>query len=136
MHYLTVLHFEPGNPGIGVTVPDLPAVSSAGDSVPEALTNVAEAILVYLEVLAEDGHDLPVPSEELPSVEPGQVLAIVDVDLAKMDPAHSKAIRLNVTIPNYALNLIDQAAAATGASRSGFITRAALTYIERKTART
>ena len=134
MHYLTVLHLEPGKPGVGVTVPDLPAVSSAGDSIPEALANVTEAILLYLEVLAEDGHDLPVPTEELPSVEPDQVLAVADVELAKMDPVHSKATRLNVTIPDYALSQIDQAAAAAGASRSGSITRAALTYIERKTA--
>ena len=135
MHYLAMLHIEEGKPGIGVTVPDLPAVSSAGDSVDEALANVADAILLYLEVLAEDGHDLPAPSGELPEVEPGQVLAIVNVDLAKMEPARSKAVRLNVSIPGYAVNLIDQAAASVGASRSGFITRATLDYIDRRVAR-
>lgn len=72
MHYLAVLHVEEGKSGIGVTVPDLPAVSSAGDSFEEALANAAEAILVYLEVLAEDGHDLPVPREGFPSSSPGR----------------------------------------------------------------
>ena len=135
MHYLAVLHIEPGKPGIGVTVPDLPAVSSAGDSFDEALANVSEAILLYLEVLAEDGHDLPVPSGELPGVEPGQVLAVVNVDLSRMEPARSKAVRLNVSIPGYAVNLIDRAAASVGASRSGFITRATLDYIDRRAGR-
>lgn len=135
MHYLAVLHIEEGKSGIGVTVPDLPAVSSAGDSFDEALSNAAEAILAYFEVLAEDGLDLPAPTGELPEVEPGQVLAIVNVDLAKMKPARSKAVRLNVSIPNYAVNLIDRAAARVGASRSGFITKAALDYIDRRAAR-
>ena len=44
MHYLAVLHIEEGKTGIGVTVPDLPAVSSAGDSVGAG----QRAILVYL----------------------------------------------------------------------------------------
>lgn len=137
MHYLAVLHIEEGKSGIGVTVPDLPAVSSAGDSIDEALANVTEAILVYLEVLAEDGLDLPVPTGELPKVAAGQVLAIVDVDLSKMEvePARRKAVRLNVSIPGYAVNLIDQAAASVGASRSGFITKATLDYIDRRVGR-
>ncbi len=137
MHYLAVLHVEEGKSGIGVTVPDLPAVSSAGDSFEEALANAAEAILVYLEVLAEDGHDLPVPRGGLPELEPGQVLAIVNVDLSKMEiePARRKAVRLNVSIPGYAVNLIDQAAASVGASRSGFITKATLDYIDRRVGR-
>ena len=114
-----MLHVEEGKSGIGVTVPDLPAVSSAGGSFEEALANAAETILVYLEVLAEDGHDLPVPRGGLPELEPGQVLAIVNVDLSKMEiePARRKAVRLNVSIPSYAVNLIDQAAASLGASR-------------------
>ena len=137
MHYLAVLHIEEGKTGIGVTVPDLPAVSSAGDSVTEALANVTEAILVYLEVLTEDGRDLPVPRGELPELEPGQVIAIVNVDLSKMEiePARRKAVRLNVSIPDYVVSLIDQAAARVGASRSGFITKATLDYIDRRVAR-
>ena len=39
--------------------------------------------------------------EGFPSKSPGQVLAIVNVDLSKMEiePARRKAVRLNVSIP-------------------------------------
>ena len=50
-------------------------------------------------------------------------------------PARRKAVRLNVSIPGYAVNLIDQAAASVGASRSGFITKATLDYIDRRVGR-
>ena len=41
------------------------------------------------------------------------MLAIVNVDLSKLEiePARRKAVRLNVSIPGYTVNLIDQAAA-------------------------
>ena len=44
----------------------------------------------------------------------------------EIEPARRNAVRLNVSIPGYAVNLIDQAAASVGASRSGFITKATL----------
>ena len=132
MRYLIVLHTEPGRTDYGVTVPDLPGVTSAGDTLVEALDNAREAILLYLEVLAEDGQEVPAPSGELPGdLEAGDTLALVDVDLAKVEPTR-KAIRLNVTIPGYAVALIDQAARRAGTSRSGFLTRAALATIEQR----
>ena len=73
------------------------------------------------------------PRGELPELEPGQVIAIVNVDLSKMEiePARRKAVRLNVSIPDYVVSLIDQAAARV----SGFITKATLDYIDRRVAR-
>lgn len=134
MRYLIVLHAEPGRTDYGVTVPDLPGCTSVGDTLDEALTNAEEAIRVYLEVLVEDGGAIPTPSRETPPLESGEVLGVVDVDLDKIEPAR-KAQRLNVSIPGYAVAMIDEAAKRAGESRSYFLTRAALEYIERRASR-
>lgn len=52
--------FEPQEEGgYTVTVPALPGCISEGDSYDEALTNIREAIALYLESLQADGIDIP-----------------------------------------------------------------------------
>lgn len=58
MRYPIALHTDDGK-CFGVTVPDIPGCFSAGASEDEALENVREAILGHLELLAEDGEDVP-----------------------------------------------------------------------------
>ena len=58
MRYLVVLETAPGRTDYGVTVPDLPGCTSAGDTLDEALGNAEDAILSYLGVLVEDGKPL------------------------------------------------------------------------------
>ena len=54
--------FEPQEEGgYTVTVPSLPGCISEGDTYDEALTNIKEAIALYLESLQADG--LPIPDE-------------------------------------------------------------------------
>ena len=54
--------FEPQDEGgYTVTVPSLPGCVSEGDSFDEALTNIKEAIALYIESLRADG--LPAPEE-------------------------------------------------------------------------
>lgn len=52
---------EPGTKktAFGVVVPDLRGSFSAGDTVEEAFDCAREAIEAHLEVLAEEGKDLP-----------------------------------------------------------------------------
>ena len=59
------------------------------------------------------------------------MLALVDIDLNKLTLS-SKTVRLNVTIPERTVALIDHAAKRAGTSRSAFLTHAALTYMERQ----
>lgn len=49
--------------GYVVSCPSLPGCHSQGETIDEALTNIREAIALYIEVLEEDG--LPIPSDEL-----------------------------------------------------------------------
>ena len=50
--------------GFTVIVPSLPGCISEGDTEAEALTNIKEAIELYIEVLTEDGKEIPQDSDE------------------------------------------------------------------------
>ena len=64
--------------GYVVSVPALPGCVSQGDTFEEALSNIREAILLYLETLREEG--VPVPDET-------HLLVEVAVDVPETSPA-------------------------------------------------
>ena len=119
--------------GYGVTVPDLPGCFSAGDTLDEAIESAREAIACHVEGLLMDGE--PVPARA--SLEAHQanedyrdaVWAIVAVDISRLS---SKTKRINITLPERVLAIVDQAAVREGQSRSGLLVRAALSYVQRQ----
>lgn len=129
MRYPVVLHKD-SDSDYGAAVPDLPGCFSAGETIDEALTNVVEAIECHLEGMMLDGESWPAPT----SVEhykdkvdfAGGVWALVNVDVTKLS---GKVRRVNVTIPERVLSLIDEYATRHGETRSGLITQAALEFI-------
>lgn len=58
MNFPIVLHKDPDT-DFGVIVPDLPGCYSAGSTVEEALAMAREAIELYIEVLVEEGREIP-----------------------------------------------------------------------------
>ncbi len=58
MSYTVVLQQEPDG-GFVATVPMLPGCVSQGDTRAEAMTNIREAIEVYIEDCIESGEELP-----------------------------------------------------------------------------
>jgi predicted RNase H-like HicB family nuclease len=58
MTYTVVLFREPDG-RYSISVPALKGCHTWGDTVPDALENVREAIASYLEVLREDGEAIP-----------------------------------------------------------------------------
>jgi len=131
MRYPVVIHKDKSS-DYGVTVPDLPGCFSAGDTLEDALTQVVEAIECHLEGLLLDGDEIP-PAQ---SVEThlknrnyaGGTWALVSVDLSRLA---SKAKRINITLPERVLALVDEQAKREGETRSGLLARAALDYIGR-----
>ena len=96
------------------------------------LTQAVEAIECHLEGLLLDGDEIP-PAQ---SVEThlknrdyaGGTWALVSVDLSRLA---SKAKRINITLPERVLALVDEQARREGETRSGLLARAALDYIGR-----
>jgi len=129
MRYPVVVHKDPES-DYGVSVPDLPGCFSAGETLDEALEQVVEAIECHLEGLLLDGDSVPLPKtieyhQSNPDYSEG-VWAFVSVDLTKLS---GKTKRVNITLPERVLNLMDKYADEHGETRSGFIAQAAMEYI-------
>ncbi len=131
MEYPIAIHHEKDT-AFGVTVPDIPGCFSAGDTMTEALHNAKEAINSHLEILAEDGEEIP----QTKSVDHYMGLdeyadciwAIVDVDIT---PYLGKTVRVNITLPETVLNQIDDFVAKNPdyTSRSAFLSQVSLKEI-------
>lgn len=112
----------------GVIVPDIQGCFSAGDTFEEALDNVKEAIAEHLEILAEDGDDIPLASEAAKFFDneeyQGMVWAVVDIDVSRY---LGKAEKVNVTLPSRLIHLIDDRVKkdARFKSRSAFLAASA-----------
>lgn len=129
MRYPVVIHKD-SDSDYGVTVPDLPGCFSAGATLDAALLEVVEAIECHLEGLLLDEEPLPPPQsienhQANPDYADG-VWAFVNVDLAKLS---GKTRRVNITLPDRILTLMDNYASAHGETRSGLIAQAAIEYI-------
>ena len=120
------------NSDFGVMVPDIPGCYSAGRTYDEALINVLEAIKCHLEGLLLNNESIPLGSGmdnwiNNPDYKEG-VWAFVDIDLSQIS---GKAKRVNITMPERVLNLIDLYSKSHAIkNRSSFLADAALSYIE------
>ena len=131
MRYPVVIHKDEHS-DFGVSIPDIPGCYSAGSTYEEALTNAIEAIECHLEGLLIDNESLPVGAaidqwindEEFQ----GGVWAFIDIDLSQIS---GKAKRINITMPERVLSLIDLYAKNHSIkNRSSFLADAALSYME------
>ena len=132
MKYAVVIHKDEES-SYGVTVPDLPGCFSGGDTLDEAFSNVVEAITGHIDTLLMD--DQPIPATQPLEIhqlnsdfQGGLCWGFVDVDLRNV---RDKAVRINITMPSRILEAVDGAAARSSQTRSGFLMRAALDYINR-----
>ncbi|MBU2610027.1 MAG: type II toxin-antitoxin system HicB family antitoxin [Chloroflexi bacterium] len=129
MRYPVVIHKEPES-DYGVTVPDLPGCFSAGKTMDEVLKEVVEAIECHLEGLLLDGESIPLPK----TIESHRdnldyaagIWAFVTVDITKLS---GKTRRVNITLPERVLTVMDKYASEHGETRSGLIAEAAIEYI-------
>jgi predicted RNase H-like HicB family nuclease len=125
MKFSVVLHSDDGV-RYGVTIPDLPGCYSSGEDLDDALNSAREAIESHVEILMEDGHNIPIcqplaAHQNNPAFTSG-VWAIVDVPVEKYFGAAEK---INITVPKLILARIDEYAKHRGLSRSGFLVEAA-----------
>lgn len=131
MRYPIVIHKDEES-DFGVSVPDIPGCYSAGSTYEEAFINIREAIECHLEGLLIDNESVPVGTtiDRWINEEEFQegVWALVDIDLSLIS---GKAKRINITMPERVLSLIDLYAKNHAIkNRSSFLADAALSYIE------
>ncbi len=129
MRFPVVIHKDPDS-DYGVTVPDLPGCFSAGETIDEALNQVVEAIELHLDGMLQDHQALPTPRPmEVHQHNPdyiGGIWALVAIDLSKIS---GKAKRVNITLPERLLTIMDQYAVQRGETRSGLIAQATMEFI-------
>lgn len=122
MLYPMYVHHEAGS-AYGATFPDFPGCFAAADEI-EDLTKAAQEAAE-----AHFGADSdPIPAPTAPDAwtndedYQGGFWMMVDIDLSKV---RSKAMRLNITLPERLVRSIDEYAASHHLSRSAFLASAA-----------
>jgi predicted RNase H-like HicB family nuclease len=129
MIYPAVMHKEPDS-DYGVSFPDLPGCVSAGTTVEEALLGAKEAAECHLEGLLIDGDEVPLPGtvEDYRGKEDyaGGTWALVQIDMSALSV---KAKRLNITLPERLVHVVDQYAKRHGETRSGLLAHAVTEYM-------
>ena len=127
-HYIGLIHKD-ADSDFGVSFPDFPGLVTAGTDLDDASRMAEEALAFHIEGMAEDGEAIPEPSsiEEImaDAENRGGVVVLIPVQTES-----SRAVRVNVTLPQDVLSKVDAFAEAKGYSRSGFLTLAAKRFIE------
>lgn len=123
MLYPVYIHVGDNDHAHGVTIPDFPGCFSAADEWQDLPRMVQEAIELWC-----DGQnlELPKPSALDKLINDADyvdgVWFLIDVDISKLD---TKPVRLNISLPQSLVSEIDSYTKAHGATRSGFLARAA-----------
>ena len=121
--YIALIHKD-ADSDFGVSFPDFPGCVTGGVDLDDARRMAEEALALHLAGMAEDEESIPEPSSleaVMAERENRDAVAI----LVKAPPATAKAVRVNMTLPEGELELIDKFAAEQGYTRSGFLLHAA-----------
>jgi predicted RNase H-like HicB family nuclease len=125
MHYYIGLIHKEAKSDFGVSFPDFPGLVTAGTTLDDARVMAEEALAFHIEGLIADGEAIPEPTSLEEVMAQGENRDGVAILVAVQPQAHSKTVRVNVTLPADVLQQIDQYAEAHGFTRSGFLTQAA-----------
>lgn len=122
MRYPIILHTD-DNKQFGVTVPDLPGCFSQGNSVENAIDNAREAILFHAKGLVSEKQSVPLPSEIVDLADFHEDVGTVLIAYADVciEPLFGPARRINITIKEANLQIIDIRAKARGMNRSEYL---------------
>jgi predicted RNase H-like HicB family nuclease len=122
MRYPIILHTD-DNKQFGITVPDLPGCFSQGNSVENAVDNAREAILFHAKGLVSEKQSVPPPSEivDLADFHGDAGTALIAYADVHIKPLLGPARRINITIKEANLQIIDIRAKARGMNRSEYL---------------
>ncbi len=111
--------------GFDVVFPDLPGCIGTGPSIEAAAVSAAEALSLHVEGMFAEGEAIPAPSAPgaLPDWLRDEPVKVVTYIMFPVETP-GRAVRVNVTLDELLLHRLDQAAAAEGQSRSGYLAEA------------
>lgn len=123
MLYPIYVHKEEGG-AYGATFPDIAGCFTAADDIQSLPRSAQEAVEAHF---GADIDPVPPPSApdawaRHPDYQDGGFWMMVDIDLSRV---RSRAIRLNISLPENLVQRIDAAARQRGQSRSAFLATAA-----------
>lgn len=127
--YIALLHKD-ADSDYGVSFPDFPGCITAGSDLDEARAMAAEALALHIAGMIEDGEAIPEPSS-LEAIMAERENRDAVAFLVPAPQRATKVVRVNITVPEDALQEIDSYAERHGFTRSGFIVRAAKEAISR-----
>ena len=113
--------------GYGVFFPDLPGLTSVGDSEQAAARNAEEALGARLELMIDEGLDIPEPSA-LDRIEHDPEVREAARILVRAVVPSERVLRVNVTLPEDLVQRIDERTN----NRSRFLAEAAEKLLGRK----
>jgi predicted RNase H-like HicB family nuclease len=129
--YIGLIHKDRGS-DFGVSFPDFPGCVTGGSTIEEAFEMAKEALAGHIEVMLEEGLDIPDPPADPIAAVSRYAKRGAGAPILVPAAADDKAMRVNVTLPGRLLRRID----ARTANRSGFLAEAAASKLdaEKKTA--
>lgn len=124
-----------GTEQIDVVFSDFPGCVTVAKTLEEAQTRATEVLSFHIQAMVDDGDPIPAGGDEEALLrvikdyeDEGHrvVIASIGVDIPT-----GKAKRVNVTLPEYVLEAVDQWARRHGQSRSALLASATMDYISR-----
>ena len=126
-YYYAVLHKEPGT-AYGLSFPDLPGLVTGGATADEALRNARSALAAHIAFLHSEKQRIPPARaaeallndpDVLEDLEGGTLLPV------ELKPLEGRAKRVSITLDEYLLVEIDEAAEKRRTTRSAFLAEGA-----------
>jgi predicted RNase H-like HicB family nuclease len=127
LRYIAFIHKEPDS-CYGVSFPDMPGCTSAGDTLDEAVANAVDALSGHVRIMDMDGDGVPAPRslEEIvadPELAEDREGALLSAIALVKDRGSST--RINVSLDLGLLEAIDAEARSRRQTRSAFLASAA-----------
>jgi len=129
MQYPIVVHKDSDSDYV-VTFPDIPGCFSAGSTIEEAINMAQEAAECHIEGMLIDLEPIPTPLDidihKTNSDYKKGIWALIKVDISKLS---LKSKRINITMPERLVRVVDQYANKYGSTRSGLLAQAVTEYM-------
>jgi antitoxin HicB len=101
-------HWDDGTPGWVIWVAELPGCMSQGASPDEAIERIKDAMLGWIDVALQDGHDIPLPYPD----DFGSILAPVPMQVSLEHALKQEARRRGVGVNELIVTLLNDAVTA------------------------